>query len=377
MVWALSFQYPQEAGNKDNFCNLPKAEREKLITMLEEAELSPGPLFRAALVATRAREEDDGAKFVSLVLPYSCRVDGEEADKFMLREAALCDTGLSDLDMASEFLDASVTRRMIPLLKAGKAKVDDLCSLCRAFETALAPDRVPRQLGTICSRAVGDVRRIAIYLLAVAGKTTCEDTATAVQEVRSAKTGSLALVKMAVAQTAHWKDMEVQFRATEQSMLTLGPSVDEWTKKLSDEGFSLCSDTFKEVVRKMPVWMDNLRAHRLEAFVAALRSAVQKWRRRIEAKINLVDDISDRTQANVVAFTEACKYAADMLQQDKELKVFFQTNADELSGQHAKAMDAQLQRDVEHAVEFLVEIEDCINGISLRAQGTVSWPAMF
>ena len=65
-----------------------------------------------------------------------------------------------------------------------------VCKLSEALRTALDESKLP-SLGTITARAVGDVRRIAIYLLSIVGEgPVCENAADAVQEVRAAKTGS-------------------------------------------------------------------------------------------------------------------------------------------------------------------------------------------
>ena len=85
--------------------------------MLEDVDLVPGPLFRIAVCLAKAREEPDCEKFVQITLPFSTAAD--EQTEFDMRKPLLRHTGVSDLDMATEYLDCVIAKKLIPMIKAG------------------------------------------------------------------------------------------------------------------------------------------------------------------------------------------------------------------------------------------------------------------
>ena len=318
--------------------------------MLEEAEIYPGPEFRIALVRAAAQMDSDCAVFADRMLP-----DSLNTEAFDMRNPKLSSANLSDLQIAFEFVDGVVTRRLIPSLKQGQAGSVEVLSLARVLADELPNKDVGSSM--IVKAARDDALDIALYLLALGGDPPRPSTSTAVSLVRSAKQGSKALVKMAVAQNKFWQGADVELRSAEQSLMTLGPAVAEATKEMEGAESRMSADYCRALCRKMPLWFDGLWPTQLEAFMRVLQEQLKAWRLRLQECLASKDGLEHEVKLESFRFVDTMRYAAEMLKTYEAESAFFTDLGDSIDIRVKEAQQADLEHSAASIIDFYLQLE--------------------
>ena len=244
--------------------------RQENMQKLKEMDVASGPEFRACLLEVVAKdlEHDQVAEFIDVISPFP--IEGEDFD---LARPRLGTAGLRDVDGATLLLRMVIVGKLVPLVQGDKPASATLLSLCRALVEMI--DRKPAHISAVLQGALDELSQITTFFAALSEplKYLKGFDTDSILDLRGAKHGGKALLRHAVNQSPHWRELQSAFSKVDIAHKSFGPDIEACVSSLQEHN----PESVRAAIEQVPMWQDAVGEPIVRGVLAGIRAALQSY----------------------------------------------------------------------------------------------------
>eukprot|EP00971_Amphidinium_carterae_P352102 6492428-Amphidinium_carterae.2 len=258
--------------------------------MAKEPGLEFGPRWKEAFLTVEV-ESMETDEFVAALQPWTLE---PATDNPLVAQLALIN--LSDVETGRLLMDLVIYKRLISLVRRGAEAEAQLLSLCASLKRMC--DSKPATLGAILVGGLDEIAAICSFF-----ETTHSPwrpgSGEVMRTLRASKHGAMGLVRSAVNQSTHWRNLEAKCWQMDLAADTFLPAREQAMRQLGADVVDLSA--VRDIMALMPGWMDSVGVDNLSDIIAALQRVFESEMEVV--KTNAAPDIVDKAKLLVSTLT--------------------------------------------------------------------------